>query len=474
MNSLASPLAKLFNTSLSTNVFPDCWKHSYVFPVFKKGCRQSVSNYRGIAALSSTSKLFELIVLRKLTQSYSHYISPNQHGFMSRRSTTTNLTCFTLFVIRQIESGHQVDAIHTDLSAAFDKMNHQIAIAKFDKLGLNDNMLLWLKSYLTGRSMSVKIGEHVSMPFSVWSGVPQGSHLGPFLFLLYMNDVNFILDCLKLSYADDIKLYCTINKPQDSEFLQHQLEIFAEWCNINRMSLNVSKCSVISFGRRRTLLQFNYGLAGVELQRVTTVKDLGVLLDTKLTFKDHVAYIVSKASAQLGFLFRFSKKFTDVYCLKALYCSIVRPILEYSSVVWSPFYRNEIQRIEAIQRKFVRFALRRLRWRDPLNLPSYESRCKLIDLDLLEPRRNVAKACFISDLLQGSIDSPLLLSSLDINTRRRNLRFHPFLNIPSARTNYGLHEPMRSMSRVFNSCYHVFNFNVSRGTNKCNFRQFLC
>lgn len=236
----------------------------------------------------------------------------------------------------------------------------------------------------------------------------------------------------------------------------------------------MSKCSVISFGRRRTLLQFNYGLAGVELQRVTTVKDLGVLLDTKLTFKDHVAYIVSKASAQLGFLFRFSKKFTDVYCLKALYCSIVRPILEYSSVVWSPFYRNEIQRIEAVQRKFVRFALRRLRWRDPLNLPSYESRCKLIDLDLLEPRRNVAKACFISDLLQGSIDSPLLLSSLDINTRRRNLRFHPFLNIPSARTNYGLHEPMRSMSRVFNSCYHVFNFNVSRGTNKCNFRQFLC
>lgn len=107
----------------------------YVFPVFKKGSRMNVSNYRGIAALSSISKLFEVIVLQQLIQSYSHYISPDQHGFMPKRSTTTNLACFTSFVIHQIEAGQQVDAIYTDLSAAFDKMNHQIAIAKLDKLG---------------------------------------------------------------------------------------------------------------------------------------------------------------------------------------------------------------------------------------------------------------------------------------------------------------------------------------------------
>lgn len=367
-----------------------------------------------------------------------------------------------------------MDAIYTDLSAAFDKMNHQIAVAKFDKLGMNNSLLSWLQSYLTGRSMAVKIGDHVSSSFPVWSGVPQGSHLGPFLFLLYMNDVNFVLKCLKLSYADDLKLYYSIKQPQDAMFLQQEFEAFAEWCRVNRMTLNVGKCAVVSFGRKHSLFHFDYALAGVQLQRESTVKDLGVLIDSKLTFKDHVAYVVSKASSQLGFLFRFAKKFRDVYCLKSLYCAIVRPILEYSSVVWSPYYQNEVQRIESIQRKFIRFALRHLRWRDPLNLPSYRSRCLLINLESLEARRNVAKACFIGDLLQGNIECSTLLSMLNINTRRRNLRAHSFLNIPAARTNYGQHEPVRSMCRIFNRCYSVFDFNVSRVTNKCSFRRVLC
>ena len=131
-------------------------------------------------------------------------------------------------------------------------MNHQIAIAKFDKLGMSNQMLIWLHSYLTGRSMSVKLGDLVSSPFAVSSGVPQpqGSHLGSFLFLLYMNDVNFVLKCGKLSYA---LLY-----DQAALFLQHQLEVFAEWCRLNRMSLNVSKCAVISFGRKYSPLQFGY------------------------------------------------------------------------------------------------------------------------------------------------------------------------------------------------------------------------
>ncbi|XP_062541607.1 uncharacterized protein LOC134209633 [Armigeres subalbatus] len=135
--SLVRPLTAVFNLSLTSGVFPVCWKQSYVFPVFKKGCKRTVSNYRGIAALCAVSKLFELIVPL-------HYISNDQHGFMPKRSTTTNLACFTSFVIRQIEYGHQVDAIYTDLSAAFDKINHQIAVAKFDKLGINNALLSWL------------------------------------------------------------------------------------------------------------------------------------------------------------------------------------------------------------------------------------------------------------------------------------------------------------------------------------------
>lgn len=474
INTLAKPLSTVFNMSLTTGVFPDCWKESFVFPVFKKGCKQNVSNYRGIAALSAVSKLFEVIVLDNLIWNYAGYISPNQHGFMAKRSTTTNLTMFTSFLVREIEMGHQVDAIYTDLSAAFDKMNHAIAIAKLDRLGVDNNLLRWLQSYLTGRRMSVKIGDHTSSSFAVPSGVPQGSHLGPFLFLLYMNDVNMCVNCSTLSYADDLKIYSPITDPKDAHLLQQQLEIFATWCKTNRMLLNVSKCSVISFCRKRSIIDYDYTLDNISLKRDTKIKDLGVLIDNKLTFKEHVSYIVSKASSQLGFIFRFAKQFKDIYCLKTLYCSLVRPILEYSSVVWSPYYGNEVHRIERIQRKFIRFALRFLRWQNPLNLPCYEERCRLINLELLKNRRNLAQACFICDLLQTNIDCPSLLSRLDINTRRRNLRAHSFLNVRSARTNYGLNEPIRRMCCVFNSCYEVFDFDVSRVKNKNSFRRILC
>ncbi|XP_053687239.1 uncharacterized protein LOC128736776 [Sabethes cyaneus] len=377
METIAAPLAAVFNLSLA---------------------------YQAFFQTAGNSHMSFLSLKKELAQRYNHYISSDQHGFMTKRSTTTNLTSFTSFVTRQIEDGHQVDAIYTDLSAAFDKMNHQIAIAKFDRFGMNEHLLLWLQSYLCGRSMSVKIGDHISAPFPVCSGVPQVSHLGPFLFLLYMNDVNSILKCAKLSYADDLKLYHTIKQPLDMSFLQEQLENFAKWCQINRLSLNVSKCSVISFGRKHSLFQYDYALAGVRLLRESTVKDLGVLIDAKLTFKDHISYVVAKASSQRGFLFRFAKKFKDIYCLKTLYCSIVRPVLEYASPVWSPYYQNEIQHIEAIQRKFIHFALRHLRWTDPRNLPSYKNRCMLIGLELLEKRRNMAKVCFIGDLLQESTD----------------------------------------------------------------------
>lgn len=474
LDSLAIPLTTIFNLSLRSGMFPSCWKESFVFPVFKKGCKRLVSNYRGIASLSATSKLFELIVLDYLTHACAQHVSADQHGYLPKRSTTTNLTCFVSYAIREIERGHQVDAIYTDLSAAFDKMNHQIAVAKYDLLGIHNSIVTWLRSYLTGRSMSVKIGDCTSSAFPVTSGVPQGSHLGPFLFLLFMNDATSTLTSRYLFYADDLKLYAVVKDSQDLILLQQALETFANWCQTNRMLLNVSKCSVVSFARKRSILIHDYKLNGTNLDRKQTIKDLGVLLDSELTFKCHISYIVSKASSRLGFIFRFAKNFKDIYCLKALFCGLVRPLLESSSVVWCPYYQNEVSRIEAVQRKFIRFALRNLPWEEPAQLPSYESRCKLINLELLSSRRDVSKACFISDLLQSHIDCSKILALLEINTRPRNLRSNTFFYNRLSRTNYGLNEPVTSMCRTFNNCYEVFDFNSSRDTNKRNFRVFFC
>ena len=133
-----------------------------------------------------------------------------------------------------------------------------------------------------------------------------------------------------------------------------------------------------------------------------------MILDVKLTYRQHTAYIVDKASRNLGFVFRMTKAFTDRYFLKSLYCSLVRSILEYCSVVWNPNYINGNQRIENIQCRFIRYALHRLSWRDPLRLPSYESRCRLISLDTLQVRRDTARAMVVADLLTGQIDCGLV------------------------------------------------------------------
>lgn len=255
-SSLSKPLSTIFNRSLSSGCFPSAWKNSYIFPVFKKGAKGEVSNYRGIASLCATSKLFELIVLDFLKHHCLNYVSETQHGFMPKRSTTTNLVSYTSFIIKTIEARKQVDAIYTDFSAAFDKINHDVLLAKLERLGLAEPLLSWMRSYLVGRTMSVKIGNIISEHFAVPSGVPQGSHIGPFLFLLYLNDINLVLKCFKLSYADDYKLYYVITCNEDARFLQLELDTFTNWCKTNNMSLNADKCSVITFTRKHSIISY--------------------------------------------------------------------------------------------------------------------------------------------------------------------------------------------------------------------------
>ncbi|XP_038116978.1 uncharacterized protein LOC119769148 [Culex quinquefasciatus] len=154
-DALGEPLAQLFNTSLATGVFPCCWKKSFVFPVHKKGPKRDVRNYRRIAALCAVSKLFEVIVLDFIKFNCCDYVALEQHGFMAKRSTNSNLVSYSSFILRTMQQRKQIDAIYTDLSAASDKLNHRIAVAKLERLGFGGPMLDWLRSYHTGREMSV-------------------------------------------------------------------------------------------------------------------------------------------------------------------------------------------------------------------------------------------------------------------------------------------------------------------------------
>lgn len=341
-------------------------------------------------------------------------------------------------------------------------MNHAIAIAKLNRLGICGNLLNWFRSYLTDRQLIVTIGDCQSPSFCASSGIPQGSHLGPLVFLLYFNDVHTVIKGPRLSYADDLKIYLKIRSASDCLFLQSQLDALASWCMLNRMIINPAKCSVITFTRKKQPVSFNYELLGTTLERVNHVKDLGVILDQQLQYKQHISYIVDKASRTLGIMFRIAKNFSDVHCLKSLYCSIVRSTLEYCSAVWSPRYNNGVERIEAIQRRFLRFALRRLPWRDPYRLPSYESRCRLIDLEPLRVRRNVDRALVVADVIQGRIKCEAILEAVNLNVRPRLLRNNVMLRLPQRRTNYGSDNALIGLQRVFNRAASEFDYHLTR------------
>lgn len=470
---LLVPLRHLFRLSLSTGKVPILWKSAYLFPVHKKGDKANIDNYRGVSALCAVSKLFELIVLKPMLFHLKNIISDDQHGFVSGKSTATNLLELTSYVMDGFADGCQTDVIYTDLSAAFDKLSHEIAIAKLERMGISGTLLTWFRSYLVGRVNCIKVGERLSPSFAPPSGIAQGSHLGPLVYVAYSNDCNHSLEGPRLSYADDLKIFLRITSTEDARSLQRQLNIFATWCESNRMVLNPTKCSVITFSRKKDLIAFGYRLADVILPREDCVKDLGVLLDSKLSFNQHISYIVTKASRQLGFIFRTTKSFTDVYCLKALYCGLVRSTLEYCSAVWHPYYRNGTDRIEGVQRRFIRYALRLLPWRNPMSLPSYISRCQLINIDTLAVRRNVTQATVVADLLASRINCPSLLQRINLLAPLRPLRNHAFLWLPIRRTNYSMHGAITGLQRVFNRVASLFDFNLSRDCLKKKFLMFF-
>ena len=215
-----------------------------------------MENYRGVAILSSIPKLFELLVKNKLDFMYNKKISSFQHGFIKGRSTVSNLAVLCNQIFKSVENGNQSDVIYTDFSKAFDQVDHSILLKKLHRMD-NAMPLKWLWSYLTGRTQYVKIDDFESEIFNVRSGVPQGSHLGPFLFVLFIDDA---ISCFSfasvLLYADDLKIYSTIKTLNDALALQKDLNVFCSWTVKNRLLLNVSKCKVLTFHRKKEIINF--------------------------------------------------------------------------------------------------------------------------------------------------------------------------------------------------------------------------
>lgn len=464
-DSLVVPLTLLFNLSIKSGFFPNIWKDSYIIPLFKSGSKTDISNYRGIAKLSAIPKLFEKLVTDHLCHHVSSVLSPFQHGFRKGCSTVTNLLQFTTLVNRAFVNKKQTDVVYTDFSKAFDKVNHLLLIKKLHLMGFTQSCLNWIYSYLTNRKQNVVFNNVLSKPISVTSGVPQGSHLGPLLFSLFINDLpNVIKYSYTLMYADDVKIFYSYNNYTDHTFFQEDLNALYSWCNLNLMKLNFKKCKYMCFFRK-SHLKVKYFLGGFELDNVHTFTDLGILLDPKLNFIQHITLTVNKARSLLGFIKRWAKEFDDPYITKQLFISLVRPVLEYGSIIWDPTYKVHINTIESVQKQFLLFCLRGLQW-DPLNLPSYKSRLSLIKLPSLQSRRTMLNVMFVLNIINGNICSDFLIGNLSFQVPQRPTRYYYPLVISAFRTNYANADPFIRSCRDFNKLYCYIDFSVNNNVIK--------
>jgi hypothetical protein len=291
---LAVPLTIIFNRSLCSGVFPEMFSKANVAPVFKAGDRTDVTNYRPISLLPLISKLFEKLVHSHVFNHVKMYINDCQHGFVKGRSTQTNLACYVDFISESMDSRTQVDSVYTDFSKAFDTVSHRLLIHKMSSYGFNGSMLQWLDSYLSRRYQRVVINGISSSWCKVTSGVPQGSLIGPLLFVLYINDLPDVLSHSSCSmYADDAKLYRPICSVSDCQLLQTDICSLVTWTSVWKMKLNIKKCGVISFTNKKKPVLHDYFISLDSLKRVESVVDLGVFHTSNLSFTKSLNNIVN-------------------------------------------------------------------------------------------------------------------------------------------------------------------------------------
>lgn len=419
---LTFPLFMIFKSSLDTGCMPRKLKQAHIVPIHKSGSLNDVRNYRPIAKLSIIAKIIDSIMADQLFMHFSHLITNNQHGFFKKRSTITNLLAYTDNLQQCLEDGGQVDVIFTDFSKAFDKVNHELLLQKLDSLGVGGSVLSWFQSYLIGRTQRVKIENSLSDTVNVTSSVVQGSHCGPILFSLFVNDITNDIETDSCMFADDFKTSNAINSIDDCIILQQSIDKVVEFSNKNGLVLNVDKCAVMTFTKRTsTAIAFNYQIANKTLKKNDSIRDLGVQFDKKLNFSKHTETICRKGRQMVGFIIRNSKHFKKKETEITLYKALARSHLEYASEIWASAADCHLESIEKVQHRFIRYLARKY-YNDLQNHVDYKHYEIICKIEPLNQRRAIKDVNFTIKSFSGDIDSSSYIHLFNLHAPHRNLR----------------------------------------------------
>ena len=397
--SLAYPIYKLLKLSFESGLLPRNWKRGNITPIYKKGRKDDPLNYRPISLTSVLCKLLEKIIRKRIVAHLdsNNIISSHQHGFRHRKSCLTALLEYFEDISQYLDEGTPCDSVYLDCQKAFDTVPIKRLILKLDSVGIRGKVLKWISEFLTNREQRVLLRGQASEWAHVISGVPQGSVLGPVLFLVYINDIVSNIDSTIKLFADDAKMYRTIKTQEDSYTLLQDLKTLEEWSKKWLLQFNSSKCKILHFGQNNP--KYQYSLNGRPLEISTLEKDLGVNVSDSFKFSTHITKIAAKANGILG---RIKRTFTylDVENVRLLYTSMVRPHLEYAVQSWSPHLKKDIETLEKVQRRATRLVP------ELSDLP-YEDRLKAFKLTSLEDRRTRGDAIETFKIIKGleNVDS---------------------------------------------------------------------
>jgi hypothetical protein len=376
---ICKPLSVIFNKSISEGKIPKDWKFANIKPIFKKGDKKQVSNYRPVSLTSICCKIMERLIRNHMIDflETNKFLSNDQHGFRSGRSCTTQLLETLELWTNFIDNGMSVDCIYLDFAKAFDKVPHVKLVHKLKAYGFCGNLLKWLEDFLTNRQQRVVINNTQSKTELVTSGIPQGSVLGPTLFIIFINDLPEVCKSYVKIFADDTKIFNAIKSSDDATILQEDINKLVDWSEKWQLPFNMSKSKILHYGRNNP--ENEYLIGETVIEKGVNEKDLGVLFDNTLKFTSHIAAITRKANSRLGMI---KKNFANMRkeIILPLYKSLVRPILEYCSCVWNPALRYNILELEKVQRRATKLI-------SNISHLSYEERLKSLRLDSLAIRR---------------------------------------------------------------------------------------
>ena len=406
-NVAAMFLKMIFDQSLQTGDVPQDWSQAVVHPVFKGGNPKQPENYRPISLTCICCKMMERILVSNILTHLENndLLSPCQHGFRRHLSCESQLIMLCQETMSSIDQRNSVDLAFIDFSKAFDKVPHSHLIYKLGIYNLDTKVKEWIASFLSKRTQRVIIENRYSDEIAVTSGVPQGSVLGPVLFLLYINDLPDKISCNVKLYADDVVLYADVmSNTGANALLQTSLDELSRWCNEWEMLVNVKKCAIMRMSRQKCAVIPRYYINESELSIVKDFKYLGVHISDTCSWQKHIQSITSRGNQMLRFIKRNFKGCPQAV-KEIVYMSMVRPLLEYASCVWDPCGEGLKHDIEMVQRRAARFVLNDYDRTSSVN----DMICK-IGWDTLEIRRREARLCFMFKVYHGT--SKLEVSSI--------------------------------------------------------------